>query len=144
MITLALMLLVAAGYAWLPRVEANAWNFVPALACIFLMVRLMRPPRAWWRSLLWTALLFVTAEFAARCGGYHRTLKYERQGDLLFTPVPNQSCLEKISLSPSHVNNLGLRGPDVAPADLSRRVILCLGDSVAFGYGVADGDTWPA
>jgi lysophospholipase L1-like esterase len=89
-------------------------------------------------------LLFLSAEFVLRAQGYHRTVYYERQGDLLFTPVPNQHALEKISLTPSHINNYGLRGPDVAPEDLRRRVILCLGDSITYGYGVADGETYPA
>ncbi|HEY8241431.1 MAG TPA: GDSL-type esterase/lipase family protein [Kiritimatiellia bacterium] len=144
MIPFLLIVLVAAGYAWLPRVEGNLWNIAPALACFVLMGRLMRGPRAWWRGLLWTVLLFGAIEFGARCGGYHRTLNYERQGDLLFTPSPNQQCLEKISLSSSRINNLGLRGPDIDPSALKRRVILCLGDSITYGYGVADGETWPA
>lgn len=44
-----------------------------------------------------------------------------------------------------HVNAQGFRGPVVAerkPAGTLR--IACIGDSHTFGYGVADGETWPA
>jgi hypothetical protein len=44
-----------------------------------------------------------------------------------------------------HVNAQGFRGPEVAqtkPAGTLR--IACIGDSHTFGYGVADGETWPA
>ena len=41
-------------------------------------------------------------------------------------------------------NNLGLRGRDVAPVKApGMRRILCLGDSVTFGEGVREEDTWP-
>jgi lysophospholipase L1-like esterase len=89
------------------------------------------------------ALAVLLAEFGLRCAGYHRTVMYERQGDLLFTPVPNQDCLEKISLTRTHINNYGLRGPDLAPADLRKTVVLCLGDSITHGYGVNDAETYP-
>jgi hypothetical protein len=42
-------------------------------------------------------------------------------------------------------NNLGLRGDDVAfEKAAGGRRILCLGDSVTFGEGVREEDTWPA
>ena len=41
-------------------------------------------------------------------------------------------------------NNLGLRGKDVDPAKaFGIRRILCLGDSITFGEGVREEDTWP-
>lgn len=42
-------------------------------------------------------------------------------------------------------NGLGLRGPEVAPTRPAGTVrVLALGDSVTFGYHVADDETWPA
>ena len=42
------------------------------------------------------------------------------------------------------INNLGLRGENVTPAKPSGvRRILCVGDSVTFGEGVREEDTWP-
>ena len=97
----------------------------------------------WFRSLLLLVVIAVAMEFGLRCLSYHRSLVYERQGDLLFTPVPNQDYMEKISLTHSHIDSYGLRGGAV---DLSpgKEVILCLGDSVTYGYGVDDAHTYPA
>jgi lysophospholipase L1-like esterase len=97
----------------------------------------------WFRSCLLILVLLGAGEFALRCRSYHRALIYERHGDLLFTPVPNQEYVEKISLSPSRTNEYGLRGE---PVDVSggKTMILCLGDSVTYGYGVDDAHSYPA
>src|SRR4029077_3379621 len=88
-------------------------------------------------------VLLLAAEFGLRCVSYNRSLLYERQGDLLYTPIPNQEYVEKISLTPSRINNVGLRGDSFDPHS-GKAVILCLGDSVTYGYGVDDGHTYPA
>lgn len=96
----------------------------------------------WFRSMLLLPVLLMAGEFGLRCLSYNRALLYERQGDLLFTPIPNQEYVEKISLTPSVINDLGLRG---GPVDLQgKQIILCLGDSVTYGYGVDDQHTYPA
>jgi hypothetical protein len=97
----------------------------------------------WVRSCLLLVLAFVALEFGLRCLSLHRSLQYERQGDLLFTPLPNQAYIEKISLTHSMINSYGLRG---APIDTSagKQTILCLGDSITYGYGVDDAHTYPA
>jgi lysophospholipase L1-like esterase len=97
----------------------------------------------WLRSFLLIFVLLGVAEFALRCRSYHRALIYERQGDLLFTPVPDQEYIEKISLTPSRTNSYGLRG---GPVDLSsgQEMVLCLGDSITYGFGVDDEHTYPA
>ncbi len=61
----------------------------------------------------------------------------------MFTPVPNQSYVEKVSLTHSTINSFGLRGE---PVDSSpgTETILCLGDSVTYGYGVDDAHSYPA
>jgi lysophospholipase L1-like esterase len=137
----------------------DLFNLVPLAAAAFLMysaacahkpfglalafsARWMGSPL--FRSAMLTVLLLFLVEFALRCGGYHRTVMYERQRDLLFTPVPNQDCMEKISLTRTHINNYGLRGIDLKPEDLRKRIVLCLGDSITHGYGVSDSETYPA
>jgi lysophospholipase L1-like esterase len=96
----------------------------------------------WFRSMLLLPLLLLAAEFGLRCISYDRALMYERHGDLLYTPIPNQEYMEKISLTPSRTNDYGLRG---GPFNHSgKQLILCLGDSVTYGYGVNDGHTYPA
>ena len=97
----------------------------------------------WMRGLLVLILVAVTPEFGLRCLSYHRSLVYERQGDLLFTPVSSQDYIEKISLTRSHINDYGLRGGPVDPSQ-GKKVVLCLGDSVTYGYGVEDAHTYPA
>jgi lysophospholipase L1-like esterase len=100
----------------------------------------------WFRSILLIVMLLTTVEFGLRCFSYHRALQYERQGDLLFTPVPNQQYVEKISLTSSTINDYGLRGGPVpeAATEEGKPTILCLGDSVTYGYGVDDDKTYPA
>ena len=56
----------------------------------------------------------------------------------------NQNSVEKISLTPSLINNYGLRGKDITEGDLKKKVVLCLGDSITYGYGVDDKHTYPA
>jgi len=97
----------------------------------------------WLRSCLLLVVAAVALEFGLRCLSYHRSLQYERQGDLLFTPVPDQSYIEKISLSRSSINGYGLRGGPV-DSKPGKEKILCLGDSITYGYGVDDANTYPA
>ena len=47
-------------------------------------------------------------------------------------------------LHPVHVNSLGLRGPELPEKQDGERRILCLGDSLTYGQGVADEATIPA
>jgi lysophospholipase L1-like esterase len=97
----------------------------------------------WVRSCIVMLLVLVACEFGLRCFSYHRSLAYERHGDLLFTPVPNQSYVEKISLTHSLINSYGLRG---GPVDIGpgKEKILCLGDSITYGYGLDDAHSYPA
>jgi lysophospholipase L1-like esterase len=45
---------------------------------------------------------------------------------------------------PVTINALGLRGPEVAlPKPTGRRRVACFGDSITFGYGVADNESYP-
>jgi lysophospholipase L1-like esterase len=165
------LLVILLNRSLIPRFEFDWLNVVPLAATIYVLYcvvaaektwghiayvrrclstdRSVPKPRGafllslWMRDVLVLVLAAVALEFGLRCLSYHRSLVYERQGDLLFTPVPNQDYMEKISLTPSHINSYGLRG---GPVDLSpgKELILCLGDSVTYGYGVDDAHTYPA
>ncbi len=97
----------------------------------------------WIHSCLVLVVALGALEFGLRCLSYHRSLFYERQGNLLFTPIPDQAYVEKISLTPSRINGFGLRGGPVNTSP-GKELILCLGDSVTYGYGVDDAHTYPA
>jgi lysophospholipase L1-like esterase len=45
---------------------------------------------------------------------------------------------------PVAMNSLGLRGPELGPKSAGTKRILCLGDSLTYGQGVADDETIPA
>jgi lysophospholipase L1-like esterase len=128
----------------IPAAHLDWLNVIPAALTIWIGISAF----SWSRSpILRTVVavlgLLLTVEFCLRTTSYHRSLQYERHGDLLFTPVPNQEYIEKISLTPSHINSLGLRGEAF---DLSTRqhLVLSLGDSITYGYGVDDRHTYPA
>lgn len=62
---------------------------------------------------------------------------------LLWAPRPGfaGSFLDR----PVRINRLGLRGPELQrPKPRGRRRIGCFGDSITFGYGVGDAETYPA
>lgn len=68
----------------------------------------------------------------------------ERDPRLLWKYRPNQRVEEHKGVRWSYrTNALGLRGPEV-PDRLGGPLILCAGDSVTAGYGVADADSYPA
>jgi len=139
---IALAIILLNGF-YIPDIRYDLLNAIPtlAVACIALLIVTLRK-RLWIRVLLLVPVTLIGAECALRCLGYQRSLVYERQGELLYTPKPDQDYLEKISLTRSHVNHYGLRG---GPVDVQgRTIILCLGDSVTYGYGVDDEHTYPA
>ena len=154
---------------YIPNIHSDWLNVIPLLAALYIgyalvalkrtcghfayVARCMSEDRRadrpvgrflfspWVRSILLLPVLLLAAEFGLRCISYHRALLYERQGDLLYAPIANQEYVEKISLSHSQVNEYGLRG---GPVDAKgRQIILCLGDSVTYGYGVDDQHTYP-
>lgn len=165
------LVLVLGSRAYIPRPAYDWLHLVPAGAALYLLACVIAPRRLlgdvafvarrldppkdarpwgsfllapWFRSSLLLPMLVLVAEMLLRCGSYHRALVYERHGDLLFTPVPRQEAIEKISLTPSWINELGLRGA-LPPEGLdAKKVVLCLGDSITYGYGVDDGHAYPA
>ncbi len=75
---------------------------------------------------------------------YNRTIIFDK--DLFWRLRPNQSLQVKgVHLKPARINNFGFRGPDFQmpkPSGVYR--IICLGDSVTFGWSLEDSETYPA
>ena len=143
---LAVLFLAAAcgASAAIPRAHLDWLNAIPAALTIWIGISAFGWSRSPVLRTVTAALcLLLTVEFCLRTTSYHRSLQYERQGDLLFTPVPNQEYIEKISLTPSRINSLGLRGEPLERST-HQHLVLCLGDSITYGYGVDDYHTYPA
>jgi lysophospholipase L1-like esterase len=96
------------------------------------------------RLILVAVLAGVAVEAWFRTDGSHRTLLYQRYGDLPFAPLPDQFYVEKISQTASRTDRYGMRVTPFTGADSGRREILCLGDSITYGYGLPDNETYPA
>lgn len=138
---------------YVTNIHTDSLNVIPAVAALIIAYILVRSryrsgaqstmSSRWTRAVLVVIMLLMAGEFGLRCLSYQRAVRYEQLADLLFTPVPDQDYVEKISLSRSHINHLGLRGDDVELSG-DKKVILCLGDSVTYGYGVDDRHTYPA
>jgi lysophospholipase L1-like esterase len=145
--------IILAALLLIPSARFDWFNLFAAAAALYLASRIGRAwnisscsglGRSVWsglgRSVVIIAIILASGEFLLRTASLHRSLIYESHGDLLFTPAPNQEYVEKISLSRSHTDQYGLRS-GVLPA--GRKVILCLGDSITYGYGVTDENTYP-
>ena len=73
--------------------------------------------------LLLLPVLFVGLEATLRINSFHRTVKYERRGDLLFTPKPSQQAVAKmLGCSPRHVYRLSDSGQMPRPLRLGSLV----------------------
>jgi lysophospholipase L1-like esterase len=127
-----------------PSIRWDFLNVIPAAAAVYLLWRVLQSAdRVRLKAVLLVAVLMLCIiECSARVLSYQRALIYERAGDLPFTPVPNQVYTEKISLASSRINAAGFREP--SPLIPGRRTILCLGDSITYGYAMLDNETWPA
>lgn len=171
---LVALLLVVFSRKWIPGIQYDWLNIVPLLALVYIGYSIIvldktfgfspyvarclsddpsvKKPAGrflfspYVRSVVLILLALGIFEFALRMRSYHRALVYERHGNLLFTPIPNQKYMEKITLTPSSIDSYGLRGGPVPPSALQdgNPTILCLGDSVTYGYGVDDDHTYPA
>ncbi len=95
----------------------------------------------WW--ILVTAV-FV-AEIALRLFGYGKRISYESSLEVLWRPEPHQSALADGTNRRMTTIEHGLRlvPRDAHPA-ASARTVLCLGDSVTFGYSLSDDEAYPA
>src|SRR5207253_2605591 len=88
-------------------------------------------------------LCFAVLEVVLRLCGYGNVEIYEPDPVLYWKLKPNQDCYTKVDRKPVHINSLGTRGPEFAPAkppDVIR--VLCLGDSRTFGWGLSESETY--
>jgi lysophospholipase L1-like esterase len=168
------LLLVIFSREWIPGIQYDWLNIVPLLALVYIGYAIVTLDKTFGyipyvarslsedpsvkkpagriffspyvRSIVLILLALGVVEFALRMRSYHRALIYERHGNLLFTPIPNQKYMEKITLTPSSIDSYGLRGGPVPASALQEGnpTILCLGDSVTYGYGVDDDHTYAA
>jgi hypothetical protein len=91
--------------------------------------------------------LYLRTVGSHRLGGvalYHGLWENDGQGDI--RPVPGFVKTDTVAGKPFtyRMNALGLRGPEVAVKSPNELRILVLGDSVAFGHGVEDSETFSA
>ena len=113
------------------------------------------------RSLLYSAIL-ITAFFGAvegllRLAGVRtpgekpRILLREMDSDIILPFIrsdpdvfwsPRPAWSGDFRGRPVHINSLGLRGPELAPKNAAGRRIACFGDSITFGFGVGDEETY--
>jgi lysophospholipase L1-like esterase len=114
------------------------------------------------RSLLYAAILIVgffgAVEVLLRVAGVRppvdkpRILLREMDSDIILPFIrtdpdvfwsPRPGFKGAFKARPVSINSLGLRGPEVAPAEVpGRRRIACFGDSITFGFGVGDEETY--
>ncbi|MEJ2722275.1 MAG: GDSL-type esterase/lipase family protein [bacterium] len=89
--------------------------------------------------------ILVVLEVGLSLAGYGDLIIYKPDDTLYWRPKPNQTCHTKVGRHPVTVNSHGTRGEEFStvkpPGDFR---ILCVGDSRTFGWGLADGDTYPA
>jgi lysophospholipase L1-like esterase len=65
----------------------------------------------------------------------------QADADLFWSPIPEYRG-EFLGQTVT-INSLGLRGPEVEiPKPRTKRRVLCFGDSITFGYGVGDDETY--
>ena len=83
-------------------------------------------------------LMALIGEGICRLLGYGSAIQFDYVPVLGWVHEPNQSA-QTVGGWPVHINSAGLRGREYAPAKPDGTVrILLVGDSVTFGYGVAD------
>ncbi len=103
--------------------------------------------RRWLRRivavLVATGVLLLLMEGACRLAGYRGMERFCADPVLGFALHPDQAVQDLSTLQPVRINGLGLRGEEPAAAPAQLRVA-CFGDSVTFGRGVLDDQTYPA
>jgi lysophospholipase L1-like esterase len=94
-------------------------------------------------SMVSFGLCFVLAEVVFRLMGYGNLEIYLPDPHVYWRLKPGQDCYTKIGRKPVHINSHGTRGGEFQvpkPNNVVR--ILCLGDSVTFGWGLSEKETY--
>jgi len=91
------------------------------------------------------ALFLVVAETVARWNGFGRRIEYDASLSVPWQPKPNQHAFNNMTDAPVTIDHRGLRTTPSGGQDSDTRVsILALCDSVTFGYGLGDEETYTA
>ena len=71
---------------------------------------------------------------------------YRLDPDLIYSLRPGSTTVWRTDefVERRSINRIGLRGPELKPRHSIQKRIIILGDSVVFGHGVGDDETWPA
>ena len=94
-------------------------------------------------SMVSFGLCFLLAEVAFRVMGYGNLEVYSPDPKVYWRLKPNQDCYTKIGRKPVHINSHGTRGGEFQIPKPQKTVrILCLGDSVTFGWGLSEDETY--
>jgi len=89
------------------------------------------------KVILAICLLLILMEFTLRFT-YGTHLDYQLDWDNYWLFEPNQTGLYSFNAPPVTINSMGLRGPEF---NLSKKTVLLIGDSFAFGWGLRDEQT---
>ena len=87
----------------------------------------------------------LLSEAVAQWFGFGRRIEYDSSVAVLWQPRPTQRVYNNRTNAAVTIDQWGLRpSPSTAEASERRTTVLALGDSVTFGYGLADDETYPA
>ncbi len=98
---------------------------------------------------IWVVLAAVIAilvtEAILRLFGFGWRVDYESSGDVLWRPRPDQRVFADGTNRLVTIVEHGLRHvPQSTPRSESAATVLCMGDSVTFGYSLSDQESYPA
>lgn len=85
----------------------------------------------------------LLTELGLRVAGYGNLEIYVPDSAVYWRLKPNQDCYTKVGRKPVHINSHGTRGLDfMIPKPTNVVRILSLGDSVTFGWGLSEEETY--
>lgn len=88
-------------------------------------------------------VLLAAMEIGAQVMGFGRRIEYDSSLSVLWQPRPGQRACNNITNAPVTIDHRGLRATPLSGGDSEERInVLALGDSVTFGYALADHETY--
>ena len=105
--------------------------------------------RSIWRYVLGltgvSLALLAAVEIGAQVMGFGRRVEYVSSPAVLWQPRPDQRAFNNITNAPVTIDHRGLRAVPGSGDDSGNRIrVLALGDSVTFGFALADEQTYVA